>query len=80
MTDDTPTVTRDGNGFLTLNWPTDWPNQTTVAREVLTQMIDDLNKLRTAGEALIKVINSHPHLLLLDSVDSALRAWEKLSD
>lgn len=47
-----PTVTRDSNGFLTLHWPTNQRGETMVAREVMVQMVDDLNRLRAAGDKL----------------------------
>ena len=46
MADFIPTVTRDSNGFLMLNWPTNQRGETMVAREVMVQMVDDLNRLR----------------------------------
>lgn len=50
MGDFVPTVTRDSNGFLTLDWPTNQRSETMVAREVMVQMVDDLNRLRAELE------------------------------
>lgn len=55
-----------------------YSNHKNVISNNIDEYIYKIERLRAAGDALIKVINSHPHLLLLDSVDSALRAWEKL--
>lgn len=71
MADFVPTVTRDSNGFLMLDWPTNQRGETMVAREVMVQMVDDLNRLRAAGDALVTAIRSH------DLTEAHLRAWEE---
>lgn len=43
-----------------------------------TRAADEVVRLRAAGDALERVIESEPRLLLLDAFDSALRAWEKV--
>lgn len=48
--------------------------------EVFRDAAQEIQTLRTAGDALVRVIKSDPRLLLLDSFDSALRAWEKANE
>lgn len=72
MADFVPTVTRDSNGFLTLHWPTNQRGETMVAREVIVQMVDDLNRLRAAGDALVESLD-HSRA----DIRSAVAAWEE---
>lgn len=68
-----PTVTRNNNGFLTLDWPTNQRGETMVAREVMVQMVDDLNRLRTAGDALVAVMQAGSDT----GWDAAIDAWKE---
>jgi hypothetical protein len=47
--------------------------------ETAAKGANEIEQLRIAGQALVAVIEKDPRLLLLDSVDSALRAWEKVN-
>lgn len=59
MADFVPTITSDRDGFLMLQWPTNERHETMVAREVLVQMVDDLNRLRAVGDALAAALRAY---------------------
>lgn len=51
----TPIASRDSAGFIAVNWPENAPSTTAVSRELLLSMVDEINRLRAAGDALLEV-------------------------
>jgi hypothetical protein len=48
----TPVITKSEDGTLTLDWPDGTPNTCVVAKEMMVQLVDSLNLMRSAVATL----------------------------
>jgi len=47
-----PSLTRQGDGTVTVNWPEDEPDVALITREAMLNLVEDYNRVRRVARAL----------------------------